>query len=89
MAHEHDMTVLGGLPVTIEYDINSAEPDVGIFSAWVDDWSIVAINGRPVKKCDWLYRRIDATPGESDRIVEALNEAAGEADYDDGYYDDY
>lgn len=74
MAYEHDMTVLGGLPVTIEFTVQGAEPDVGIFSSYVDDWYIVAINGRPVGKCDWLYRRIDATKGESDRIVEALNE---------------
>lgn len=74
MAYEHDMTVLGGLPVTIEFTVQGAEPDVGIMSGYVDDWYITAINGRPVKKCDWLYRRIDATKGESDRIVEALNE---------------
>jgi hypothetical protein len=86
MAYETDIRILGGLPVTIEYDVQPAEPDVGIMGAYVDDWSIVAINGRPVKKCDWLHRRIDATDGETDRIMEALNEAAGE---DDGYYEDY
>lgn len=85
MAYEHDTTVLGGLPVTIEYDVQGAEPDVGIMSSYVDDWWIVAINGRAVKKCDWLYRRIDATKGESDRIRDELNEL----EHDDGYYDDY
>lgn len=85
MAYEHDMTVLGGLPVTIEFTVSGAEPDVGIMSSGVDDWWIVAINGRAVKKCDWLYRRIDATKGESDRIVEELNEVEFD-DYDD-YYD--
>lgn len=86
MAYEHDTTVLGGLPVTIEYSVQGAEPDVGIMSAYVDEWYIVAINGRAVKKCDWLDRRIAATKGETDRIVEELNEAASEADYD---YPDY
>lgn len=85
MAYEHDTTVLGGLPVTIEYTIQGAEPDVGIMSSYVDEWYIVAINGRPVKKCDWLDRRIAATKGEADRIVEELNEI----EHDDGYYDDY
>ena len=85
MAYEHETTVLGGLPVTIEYDVQGAEPDVGIMSSYVDDWWIVAINGRAVKKCDWLYRRIDATKGESDRIGDELNEL----EHDDGYYDDY
>lgn len=84
MAYEIDTTVLGGLPVTIEYTVQGAEPDVGIMSSYVDDWYIVAINGRAVKSCDWLDRRIDATKGERDRIVEELNERAGE---DDDYYD--
>ena len=83
MAYETDIRILGGLPVTIEYTTQGAEPDVGIMSGYVDDWYIVAINGRPVKKCDWLDRRIDATKGERDRIVEALNEDASEAEYDD------
>lgn len=86
MAYETDITVLGGLPVTVEYTTQPAEPDVGIMSGYVDDWSIVAINGRAVKKCAWLERRIAATKGEHERIMEALNEAAGE---DDGYYEDY
>ena len=76
MALEADITVLGGLPVTIEYTIAPAEPDVGIMSSYVDDWYIVAINGRSVKKCDWLDRRIAATKGEIDRIREELDEYA-------------
>jgi hypothetical protein len=84
MAYEIDTTVLGGLPVTIEYTVQGAEPDVGIMSSYVDEWYITAINGRAVKKCDWLDRRIAATKGETDRILEELNEA----DHDD-YYDDY
>lgn len=38
-----------------------AEPDVGIMSDYVDDWHIVEIAGRPLRKkesADWLYRRI-------------------------------
>lgn len=86
MAYEHDMTVLGGLPVTIEYTVQGAEPDVGIMSAYVDEWYITAINGRPVKVCRWLDKRIEETKGETDRILEELNEAANE---DDGGYYDY
>lgn len=80
MAHEIDIRILGGLPVTIEYSVQPAEPDVGIMSGYVDEWYVTAINGRPVKSCAWLDRRIDATKGERDRIVEALNEAADEPD---------
>lgn len=86
MAYEHDMTVIGGLPVTIEYTVQGAEPDVGIMSSYVDEWYITHINGRAVKKCDWLDRRIAAMKGETDRIIEELNEQASEADYG---YDDY
>lgn len=82
MAYELETTVLGGLPVTVEYTVAPSEPDVGIFSSYVDDWCIVAINGRSVKKCDWLHRRIDATPGERDKLLEAMNEDAGEHDFD-------
>ena len=85
MAYEHETTVLGGLPVTIEYTVQGAEPDVGIMSSYVDEWYITAINGRPVKVCRWLDKRIEETKGETDRILEELNEAANEAD--DGYYD--
>lgn len=84
MTRETDIRILGGLPVTIEYTVQGAEPDVGIMSGYVDDWYIVAINGRAVKKCDWLERRIDATKGERERIVEELNELANEPD---DYYD--
>lgn len=87
MAYELETTVLGGLPVTVEYTVQGAEPDVGIMSSYVDDWCIVAINGRSVKKCDWLYRRIDATKGERDKLIEALNEALNEAAGEDDYYD--
>ena len=56
-----NITVLGGLPVTVKARIADAEPDVGIFDAWVDDWEVVAINGRKLKSAkhaDWIYRRM-------------------------------
>lgn len=84
MAQEIDLRILGGLPVTVEFTVAPAEPDVGIFSAYVDDWWITAINGRPVKNCAWLDRRIDATKGEEERIREALNDHTDD-DCDDRY----
>lgn len=86
MAYEIDTTVLGGLPVTIEFTIQGAEPDVGIMSSYVDEWYITHINGRAVKKCDWLDRRIAATKGETERLVEEMNEHADDTDFG---YDDY
>lgn len=89
---EADIRILGGLPVTIEYSVQGAEPDVGIMSAYVDEWYVVAVNGRAPKKpkptsFDWVHARIDAKKGEADRIVEELNEIAAEDD--GGYYEDY
>lgn len=85
MAHELETTVLGGLPVTIEYTVAPAEPDVGIPSAYVDEWYVTAINGRTVKKCDWLYRRMKEN-GDMSIVEEECNDAASELGYD---YDDY
>lgn len=82
MSYETDLRILGGLPVTIGYTVQPAEPDVGISDAYVDDWYIVAVNNRPYKG-EWLYNRIGAKKGERDRILEALNEDAGERAYDD------
>ncbi|MBN46235.1 MAG: hypothetical protein CMH23_07155 [Methylophaga sp.] len=80
-----EITVLGGLPVTIEFTVYPAEPDVGIMSDYIDEWSIVEIAGKPCKKSpDWLYKRIDGVKGEEDRIVEACFEAVNsyEPDYE-------
>lgn len=80
-----DIRVLGGLEITVEFSIGRAEHDVGIMSDYVDEWYIVAIAGRTLRKgekCDWLYKRIEAAK-EEDKIVEACCECAG--DYDDDY----
>lgn len=84
--HETEIRILGGLPVTVEYSVQGAEPDVGIMSPYVDDWYIVAVNGRAPKKVkstsfDWVYRRIKATEGEERRILDELNEDAAQIDY--------
>ena len=42
----HDTTILGGLSVTVELSIARAEPDVGIFSDYVEDWHIVSVCGK-------------------------------------------
>lgn len=87
MAYETEITILGGLPVTVEYEVQPAEPDVGIREAYVDDWAIVAVAGRAPKKVtpksfNWLYKRIDATKNEINRIMDALEEDFGDRRYD-------
>lgn len=87
-----NVTILGGLQITVEFNVAGADPEVGIMSAYVEDWSIIEIAGRPLRKnekADWLYRRIEATKGTEDKIVEACNEAIDnyqpEYDYDEPY----
>ena len=71
-SYEFDTTILGGLPVTIAFDTTGYDNrDVGLGVDDVDNWSIVAVNGKTVRRCDWLYKRIHATKGEEDRILEA------------------
>ena len=73
-----EVTVLGGLPITVEFRKCGAEPDVGIMSDYIDEWYIVEIAGRPLRKkekCDWLYARIEKAK-EEDKICEACYNAA-------------
>lgn len=83
------VTILGGLEITVEFHACGAEPDVGIMSDYVEDWHIVEIAGRALRKnekADWLYRRIDATKGTEDKILEACFSAMESARYD--YFED-
>lgn len=41
-----DTTILGGLPVTVEISIAERDPDVGIFSDYVEDWHITHVDGK-------------------------------------------
>lgn len=73
MSYEIETTVLGGLPVTVEYSVGEADPSCGFPNDAADDWWIVSINGRPLRKstsADWLYKRIKAVKGEWDRILD-------------------
>lgn len=67
-----ETTVLGGFPVLAVARINSAEPDVGYDSIWVDDTDLelFTLRGKPapfiekkMTKDDWAY------------VVEALLES--------------
>lgn len=55
--------ILGGFPVTIGFTPESLNCE---FDWWIED-----INGKVCKKRpDWLYKRIEETDGEEDRIIE-------------------
>lgn len=69
-----DLIVLGGLPVTVNYFVNRAEPDVGIFSPYVDDWYITEVCGKKKHPSflSAIQARILATEEESflDKLME-------------------
>lgn len=69
-----DITVLGGLPVTVDFEVEGADPDVGL-EAGVGEWWITHINGRKVNNPQWLYKRIEGKQGEEDRILGILNQS--------------
>jgi hypothetical protein len=70
--YEFDMTVLGGLPVTIEFTTTGYDnTDVGLGVDDVDEWCVVAVNGVYRKKLQWVEDRIYKTKGEEQRIIDA------------------
>lgn len=79
-----DITVLGGMEITVEFTTGYEDGECGYPGHYVDEWYITHIAGRPLRKnekCQWLYDRI-AKAGEEDRIVEKCLEHAAD-DYDD------
>ena len=73
-----DITILGGLSVRVKAWVQPAEPDVGIFSAYVEDFQITDVygpRGRKPYSGKWLDKRIDALKGEHERICIAIAEA--------------
>lgn len=63
-----ETTILNGLPVTVEFEIQEAEPSIGIMYSYSESWYISHVKGRKIKSDDWLIKRIDAK--EADRITE-------------------
>ena len=43
---ECEVKILNGLPLNCSFSISPADPDVGIMSAWVDDFRLTDRNGR-------------------------------------------
>lgn len=67
---ETNVKILGGLEITVKYTIQPAEREVGIMSAYVDDYEIVAVAGRPIKKGEstaWIETRIEKA--EEDELI--------------------
>lgn len=79
--------VLGGLEITVEFTACRAEPDVGLMSDYAEDWHIVEIAGRPLRKkesADWLYKRLSKR--DESAIEEAICATMDDAKND--YFDE-
>jgi len=76
MRHEQDVTILGGLPVTVSFTIQRAEPDVGIMSDYPEDVYVERVKEKKIgdKFAQSLGKRIDDMKGEYDRLCETLME---------------
>ena len=59
-----DITILNGLPVTVAFDVEPPDPEVGYFEPYIPDYEITHINGREVSNPEWLYKRIDDKEAE-------------------------
>lgn len=70
MAYEFDTKVLGGLPVTIEFNVRE------YFDGTDYDWSIVAVAGKTCKKHPyWVTNKL--TTDEEYRITEECHDQMG------------
>ena len=62
-----DITILNGLPVTVSFDVEPPDRDVGYMSAHIEGYDITHINGHRNANDNWLLKKIDAK--ESNRIM--------------------
>lgn len=77
LEYETELTILdNAVTVTIAYEVEGADRSVGINSRHIADWHIIAIDGETMGRDDpriiQLWKTIDASPGENDRIIDAL-----------------
>jgi hypothetical protein len=79
--------VMAAGEIDVDYNIADAEPDVGIFEPWITDIDITSITLNSNKKDvpalnlsqdHWLYKLIHDALIDSDDLLEACEEDAGE-----------
>ena len=74
-----DTTILGGLPVTVDFDLCTRDPEVGIFEAYVGTWHITHVSGKRKHNSfiTALERQVLAKEKDFEiRILEEYNEQA-------------
>jgi hypothetical protein len=71
-------TIFGGLPINIEFSIESDDPEVGFVGGNVDEWYVTHIAARKVKNPKWLYNKLDKNPKDFDKLMEECKIYANE-----------
>ncbi len=80
-----DVTVLGGMEITVEFSTGYEDGECGYPGHYVEEWYITHIAGRALRKgekCDWLYKRIEDAKEEEKIVEKCLGYVA------DDYYED-
>lgn len=71
-----NILVAGGFSVELEVKFADAEPDVGIYTSYPDDWRVIGFGGRYIKRGKkvpaFVERMLDAEPDLPTLIAEAL-----------------
>lgn len=74
MRSSAETTILGGLPVTIEFDVGRADWDVGYLGG-VENVEIIEVAGRKVRSTKWIEKRMK--PNDWAELYEAAEAEAG------------
>lgn len=80
MAYQTDETVYietgSGAELELELEVywQKAEPDVGIFSDYPDDWTVTAVNGN-TKLAPWVDRIVSRNKAHCELINDKLMDA--------------
>jgi ethanolamine utilization microcompartment shell protein EutL len=70
----------------VQCDIAPAEHDVGIMSAYIDDWTVTAVDGNTSQSAiDAMHLAIEAEYGDEAFVEKLHNEGAADDAYDADY----
>ncbi len=68
---EADVVVLGGLPVTILYSVETPDTSVGESGWQITDWQVTHVAGRR-QKADWVMKKLTRTRESRNEVEDVL-----------------
>lgn len=72
MSYEFETTILGGFPVLVEFSVEPADPEVGIFGECVDEYQLCSVEtGKPFGP--WLDKRLKDERGKTRFLLNACS----------------